>query len=75
MKLHLRLILFFGIFCQLCVARMPDSSNQAVPATIYFIRLSNYVGSAARMTIISNDQPIVRLRNAAYFKYECECEV
>ena len=51
---------------------MTDSGYQEVPATIYFFRLPNYVGSAARMTIISNNQPIVRLRNAAYFKYEAK---
>ena len=51
---------------------MPDSAIQDGPATIYFFRLPNYVGSAAKMTIIANDQPIVRLKNAACFKYEVQ---
>lgn len=72
MKPLMKLILFLWIFCQFCAARVPDSANQAVPATVYFFRLPNFVGSAAKMTIFSNNQPIVRLQNAAYFKYEAQ---
>lgn len=48
------------------------SSDQEEPAIVYFFRLPNYAGSAVKMTIMSNDQPVVRLRNASYFKYTAQ---
>lgn len=60
------------MFSYFGMALIPDSGDQTAPATIYFFRLPNYAGSAAKMTILSNDEPVVRLRNASYFKYEVQ---
>jgi hypothetical protein len=51
---------------------MPRPGDQQEAATIYFFRLQNYMGSASKMTIRANDQPVVRLRNGCYFKYELQ---
>jgi hypothetical protein len=47
----------------------PIASNQEEQANIYFFRLPDFNGSAVKMTIMSNNQPVVRLKNASYFKY------
>lgn len=72
MKTRLILVMFFLIICKLSFSAIPDSGDQMIPATIYFFRLPNYAGSATKMTILSNDQPIVKLKNAACFKYEVQ---
>jgi hypothetical protein len=60
------------LFCFTLLSAVGEyrNSNQDTPAYVYFFRLPNYAGSAAKMTITVNGQPIVRLRNASYFKYE-----
>ena len=69
MKKDLGIILIFWMFCQICTASFTDSADQTVPANIFFFRLPNFIGSAAKMTIVSNSQPIARLKNASYIKY------
>lgn len=64
--------LFLFCFTLLTAAGVNGDSNQGAPAYIYFFRLPNYSGSAAKMTIKANGQPVVRLRNASYFKYEVQ---
>lgn len=53
---------------QTASAQGTNSDNDA-PATVYFFRLKNYAGSAAKMTIMANDQPVARLKNASFFRY------
>ena len=72
MKKSLGVILIFWMSYQLYAEGLSGSVYQEEPATVYFFRLPNYAGSAAKMTIMSNGQPIARLRNAAYFKYVTE---
>ncbi|MBN2861885.1 MAG: DUF2846 domain-containing protein [Bacteroidales bacterium] len=64
--------LFSFVFFQLYPAGLSASVSQTEPGNVYFFRLPNYMGSAAKMTILSNNQPITRLRNAAFFRYEAE---
>jgi hypothetical protein len=64
--------LFFLIIFQAGSAGFANSADQPQPALVYFFRLPNYVGSAAKITIKSNDQPVVRLKNASFFKFEVQ---
>jgi len=72
MKKTLSILLIFTLSYQLFSEGLAASADQSEPATVYFFRLPNYAGSAAKMTIISNGEPVVRLRNAAYFKYQVQ---
>jgi hypothetical protein len=62
-------LFLLGLICQINAAQVPVTTDQGNSAIIYFFRLPSYSGSAVKMTIMSNDQPIVRLKNASYFKY------
>ncbi len=62
-------LLFVVLICQIAIAQITDTTDLANSSAIYFYRLPEYVGSAAKMTILSNEKPIVRLRNASFFKY------
>lgn len=64
MKNVMALLMFAFFFCN-----YSEAQNAEDTGTIYFFRLPVYSGSAAGMTIFSNGQPIVRLKNASYFKY------
>jgi hypothetical protein len=70
MKHALKLLLIFWMIFQIGSSDFAASASQAAPGNIYFFRLPNYPGSAAKMTILANDKPVVRLRNRAYFRYE-----
>ena len=72
MKKTLGIILFCFFSYQLFSEGLSGSVDQEEPAIVYFFRLPNYAGSAAKMTIMSNGKPIVRLRNASYFKYPAQ---
>jgi len=72
MKNALFTILALVSICRLQASGNYNSINQTTPANVYFFRLPNYVGSAAKITILSNDNPIVRLRNSSYFRYEAQ---
>jgi hypothetical protein len=65
-------VLFFFVFFQFYPAGLSASANQTEPGNVYFFRLPNYMGSAAKMTILSNNQPVTRLRNASFFIYKAE---
>ena len=65
-------LLCICINSELCIAGSYGYSDQIIPATVFFFRLPSFAGSAAKMTIMSNGQPIMRLRNATYFKYSAE---
>lgn len=69
MKRNLGIILIFFLSYQLFSKGSSGSVDQAEPSIVYFFRLPNYAGSAAKMTIMANGQPITRLRNASYFKF------
>jgi len=46
--------------------------SQPEKATIYIYRIVNFYGSGIRMTIMANGNPIVRLKNASFYKFETE---
>jgi hypothetical protein len=60
--------MFLALFPVLYSVAQSSSGNNE-PATVYFLRLKSLTGSTANMTIQANDKPIVRLKNASYFKY------
>jgi hypothetical protein len=51
-------------------AGTPERSNQQSTAVVYFYRLPSYMGSANKITINSNNLPVVRLKNGHFFRYE-----
>lgn len=70
MKYILKFSLIFWIIFQIVPASLTAFASQAGHGNIYFFRLPDYRGSAAKMTILANDNPIVRLKNRAFFRYE-----
>ena len=64
------LFLFIIAFCATRV--VSGQQEQQGNATVYFYRLPTYVGSANRMTITSNNLPIIRLKNGHFFKLEIQ---
>lgn len=49
---------------------LTDAAGQVIPANVFIYRQPNYVGSGARMTILANNEPIVKLRNGSFYRYE-----
>ncbi|MFN8241031.1 MAG: DUF2846 domain-containing protein [Bacteroidales bacterium] len=41
-------------------------------ATLYFYRQHMFQGSSVKMTILVNGQPVVKLRNGSFFRYEID---
>ena len=72
MKTHPVLMLVIMLSGLFCFENEIVASDQDEPASIWFFRLPNYAGSGARMTIMSDDQPVVRLKNASYFKFAAQ---
>jgi len=62
------LAILFTALTGICVT----AKAQDTKAHVFFFRLPNYVGSAEKMTLLANGQPLVRLRNAGYFVFEAE---
>lgn len=49
-----------------------DNVPGAVPSEIYFYRLPNYTGSTTGITILADNQPVVKLRNGAFYKFSIQ---
>lgn len=53
------------VFAQVDSVDVADNQS----AVVYFYRLNNYVGSAVKMKILVNDEPVILLRNGSYYAY------
>lgn len=60
------LILFMNIGMAQTESK-PDSMNEQ--AKVVFYRLNKYEGSAIKMKILCNDQPVIRLDNSSYYSF------
>lgn len=47
-----------------------DSAIQEGNATFYIYRLMNYYGSANKLIVMVNNEPVVKLKNGGYYKFE-----
>ena len=65
-------LIFLSIITSSVLTAQSDTLNAGNDslATVYFYRLYNYYGSAVKMKILANDQPVVRLKNASYYTFQ-----
>jgi hypothetical protein len=63
---------FFPIILFLYFLSVPQAYSQNKKSVFYFYRLPNYAGSGSKMTILLNGNPVVRLRNGSFFRFESE---
>lgn len=70
MKKCLIVLICIYILAPLGFSALSPDDNQPVTGSVYFFRLPNYIGSAAKMTIKANDKPVVRLKNDSFYRYE-----
>jgi hypothetical protein len=65
----LLLLLFVTLIYSGAAGQNSVAANLDEQANIYFFRLPDHTGSAVKVTIMANNKPIVRLKNASYFMY------